>query len=123
MARSTVDDSACAATWDSAIGGLGGKDDGQIEVKVDSSGKVTGTHKKSNKPIDGQCTPGRPHLIHFTREENGCQYTYDGVIGLVPGLPSLPAVPSFAVIVGKVHTAGTCLHVLDDDDWVGTHTT
>jgi hypothetical protein len=115
----------CAGLWDSFIGGLiGGKEDGQIDVKVDAAGKITGKHILTNKPIDGQCTPGQfLHVIKFTRtDDNGCTFTYQGIVGQITRVKHLPSVPAFAAILGRVHIECPTAAAIDDD-WIGTHTT
>jgi hypothetical protein len=96
-----------------------------VEVKVDGTGKITGTHKKSGNPIYGQCTEGKPHIIHFYRTDtDGCKYTYDGTIGYVNfPIPGQPPTTPFFVIVGKVNISNCPSKDDGDDDWMGTHTT
>ena len=58
---------------------INGVDDGTIEIKEGSGGELTGKHKKSNKPIAGQCTGGSPPHIMFARiGADGCVYIYQG---------------------------------------------
>jgi hypothetical protein len=111
----------CSGLWDSFI-----KDaqEGQLDIKVDGSGNITGDHlDPSGNPdgkLNGKCTESTAsHIIHFTRTDGRCTYTYDGVIGFFRFPP-----PAHFAIVGTVSTDCGEPHVLGgDEDWVGVKTT
>ena len=109
-------DSICAGRWASRVKDA---DDGEIEINVDDDGKIGGTHHKKKKPIAGKCDDKpQDHRISFVvKTDDGCKYTYKGVIGFF----RIPGVPPFFGIIGKVNKK--CPNQLlapGDDDWVGT---
>ena len=133
MAKSAISNHLCTDLWESKING---QDDGLISIEFGPDpviGLFTGRHLLPGptfevRHIDGKCThpgPGHPdHVFEFYESATtGERYYYSGVI-----VPDMSAAHRHRIPNGHRHRVFVDLEkkhksLVDDDDWVGTHTT
>lgn len=123
-------DFQCGGEWKSKVKPAGGsyKDDKSFDLKVDSSGNITGKHD-CKEIISGTCSrlASGKHRMEIRREDDDNFYDYDGVITdfgadvykILEGDGKRKITPKPKTLTGESRESKSSgKNLLADDEWV-----